>query len=79
MKQLNKIQSVIFLLGGVLMVMGAGCYVAMWLRGIVCWVFLIGAVMFSLMQTMQIYTGTDTTLKRLKNIQGLASIFFVVA
>ena len=41
------------------MVIGAGCYVAMWLRGIVCWVFLIGAVMFSLMQTMQIYTGTD--------------------
>ena len=63
MKQLNKIQSVIFLLGGILMVIGAGCYVAMWLRGIVCWVFLVGAVMFSLMQTMQIYTG----------------IFFVVA
>lgn len=79
MKQLNKIQSAIFLLGGLLMVIGAGCYVVMWQRGIVCWLFMVGAAMFSLMQTMQVYTGTNPTLKRLKGIQGLASILFVVA
>ena len=79
MKQLNKTQTAIFMLGGLLMVAGAGCYVMMWQCGIVCWVFLVGAVMFGIMQTMQIYTGTDTTLRRLKNIQGLASILFVVA
>ena len=45
----------------------------------VCWVFLVGSVMFSLMQTMQVYTGTELVLRRLKNIQGLASLLFVIS
>lgn len=61
------------------MVAGAGCYVVMWQQGIVCWVFLVGAVMFSLMQAMQTYTGDDITLRRLKGIQGIAGLLFVVS
>ena len=79
MKQLNKIQSALFLLGGMLMVAGAGCYVMMWQQGMVCWIFLVGAVMFSLMQAMQAYTGDDITLRRLKGIQGIAGLLFVVS
>ena len=79
MKQLNKIQSALFLLGGMLMVAGAGCYVMMWQQGTVCWIFLVGAVMFSLMQAMQAYTGDDITLRRLKGIQGIAGLLFVVS
>ena len=79
MRQLNRVQSVIFLLGGMLMVASAGCYVMMWQQKIVCWIFLVGSVMFSLMQTMQVYTGTELVLRRLKNIQGLASLLFVIS
>ena len=62
-----------------LMVAGAGCYVTMWQQKIVCWIFLVGSVMFSLMQTMQVYSGTELVLRRLKNIQGLASLLFVIS
>ena len=79
MRQLNRVQTVIFLLGGMLMVAGASCYVMMWQQRVVCWVFLVGSVMFSLMQTMQVYTGTELVLRRLKNIQGLASLLFVIS
>ena len=79
MRQLNRVQTVIFLLGGMRMVAGAGCYVMMWQQRVVCWIFLVGSVMFSLMQTMQVYTGTELVLRRLKNIQGLASLLFVIS
>ena len=79
MRQLNRVQTVIFLFGGMLMVAGAGCYVMMWQQRVVCWIFLVGSVMFSLMQTMQVYTGTELVLRRLKNIQGLASLLFVIS
>ena len=62
-----------------LMVAGAGCFVMMWQQRVVCWIFLVGSVMFSLMQTMQVYTGTELVLRRLKNIQGLASLLFVIS
>ena len=42
MRQLNRVQTVIFLLGGMLMVAGAGCYVMMWQQRVVCWIFLVG-------------------------------------
>ena len=79
MRQLNRVQTVIFLLGGLLRVAGAGCYVMMWQQRVVCWIFLVGSVMFSLMQTMQVYTGNELVLRRLKNIQGLASLLFVIS
>lgn len=79
MKQQSKIQTLIFLLGGALMVIGAGCFAFMWQQQAVCWVFLVGAVLFSVMQMMQTYEGTELTVKRLKHIQSLADILFVVA
>jgi hypothetical protein len=50
MTQLNKIQSIIFLAGGALMVIGAGCFAMMWQQRLTCWVFLLGALMFTTMQ-----------------------------
>ena len=41
------------------MVIGAGCFVFMWQQQIVCWVFLLGAFMFALMQMMQAYEGKE--------------------
>ncbi len=79
MKQLNKIQSGLFLLGGLLMVAGAGCFVFLWQQTIVCWIFLIGATLFSSMQSIQTYDGPDQTIRRLKRLRDFASLLFVIS
>ena len=79
MKKLNKLQSIVFLLGGVLMVIGAACFSLLWQQDVVCWVFLAGAAMFSTMQLMQTYDGRSFVVPRLKRIMNLADLLFVVA
>ena len=79
MKQLSRIQSTLFLIGGVLMVLGAGCYALLIGQKVVCWVYLVGALMFAWMQVGQTYEGQSTTIKRLKRIMTTADIFFVLS
>jgi hypothetical protein len=79
MKQLSKLQSIMFLIGGLLMVISTGCFVFMWHQKVVCWVFLTGTVLFTLMQLMQTYEGNSFTVKRLKKIQAVADLFFVLS
>ena len=83
MKQLNKIQSALFLLGGVLMVVGACSFVLKQiypsLVEITSWVFLLGTVLFSVIQSMQTYEGKSPAIHRLKRIQNVANILFVFA
>ena len=81
MKQLSKLQSAIFLLGGVLMVVGAAnfafgfIYPKMLLY--TSWLFLLGNILFSVMQAMQFYEGSSLVIHRLKRMQYVADIFFV--
>ena len=79
MKQLSKLQSLLFLFGGVLMVIGAGCFAFMWHRETACWVYLAGAVVFAVLQMMQTCDTTQLTVRRLKSIQNLSDLLFVVA
>lgn len=83
MKQLSKIQSAIFLLGGVLMVVGAGCYAFRFIYPkmllYTCWVFLVGTVLFSVIQAMQLYEGKSFVIHRLKRIQAMADICFILS
>lgn len=79
MKQLSRTQNIIFLVGGVLMVVGAGCFAFMWQQGVMCWIYLAGAVMFATMQMMQTYEGNNITVRRLKKIMTTADIFFVLS
>ena len=79
MKQLNKTQSALFLIGGVLMVIGAGCFAFLYEQQVVCWIYLVGALLFATMQALQTYEGTDPTVKRLKRIMTLADFFFVLS
>ena len=79
MKQLNRFQSILFAIGGTLMVIGAGCFAFMWQQQVVCWLFLAGASMFTLMQSMQTYEGSNFVIRRLKRIQAVANIFFMLA
>ncbi len=83
MKQLSKLQSVVFLLGGVLMVVGAACFAFGFIHPqmlqFTSWLFLLGTVLFSLMQAMQFYEGTSLVIHRLKKMQYVADIFFLLA
>lgn len=79
MKQLSKIQSIIFLAGGALMVIGVGCCVLQAAPLVMCWVFLLGAVMFATMQLLQVYEGRELTVRRLKKTQNLSDILFIVS
>lgn len=77
MKQQNKLQSILFVLGGILMVIGVGCFVFMFKQQIVSWLFLVGTVLFATMQMMQEYEGNNITVRRLKNIMNLADMVFI--
>lgn len=79
MKQLNKWQSLCFMAGGGLMVLGAGAFVLMWMQPVMCWVFMLGALMFASMQLSQTYEGNSLTVGRLKRIQAIADLLFVLA
>jgi hypothetical protein len=79
MKQLNKLQTIAFLAGSVLMVIGVGSYSLMWHQPIACWVFLVGAILFGVIQMLQSYEGTELTIRRLKRIQTLADLLFILA
>ena len=77
MKQLSKLQSLIFLLGGVLMTIGAGFYAFMCYQPVACWVYLLGASLFAVIQCMQTYEGKNFVVRRLKRIMTIADVFFV--
>lgn len=83
MKQLSKLESAIFLLGGVLMVVGAACFAFGFshpqLVQVTSWGFLLGTILFSVMQAMQFYEGPSLVIHRLKRMQYVADIFFVLS
>lgn len=79
MKQLNSTQNALFLAGGALMVIGAGCFAFLLMQNIACWVYLIGSLMFAGIQASQTYNGNNPTISRLKRIMTLADCCFVVA
>jgi len=78
MRPLNSLQSIVFALGGLLMVAG----VALPFFGqamIGAWMFLIGAICFGVMQMMQCYEGNSATIRRLRRIMMLADVLFILA
>ena len=79
MKKLNKIESILFMLGGMLMVTGIGCYVFMLALSITCWLALTGSILFSTLHMMQAYEGSLLAIKRLKRILNIADLLFVIA
>ncbi|MBR5653230.1 MAG: hypothetical protein IKX22_04035 [Prevotella sp.] len=78
MRQLNKWQTIVFMLGGIGMVVGAGMFALQFAQQWACWIFLAGALAFAAMQWLQRYEGTDITIRRLRRMQVLAGVFFVL-
>lgn len=74
---MNNIQAVLFLIGGLLMVIGSGAFVFMVMKHIACWVFLLGTILFSVLQSMQTYQGQNKVIVRLKRILNLSNLLFV--
>ncbi len=79
MRQLTKPESIVFILGGIAMVAGAGCFVFALLPKAAAVVFLVGAVMFAAMQARQRYDGRSITLRRLRRIMLIGDALFVLS
>ena len=77
MKELNKLQTAIFLFGGILMAVGAGTTLLGW--GSAPYIFAIGALGFSSMQMQQRYEGQNFASRRLRRMMLLSDVLFLVA
>lgn len=77
MRQLNKTENIIFLLGAIMMVVGSGAY--SFAMGWAPYVFAMGAIAFVLMQLKQRYEGDNIVLKRLRRIVIVSDAFFLVS
>ena len=77
MRPLTKLQTVIFLIGAVLMVIGSGAYVLMWSYAPI--VYAVGALCFVAMQLLQRYEGRNFVIRRLRRIMIISDVFFLVA
>ena len=77
MRQLSKWESYVMLLGGLLMVIGAVANVLFcsWAP----YVFAPGALLFVAMQLRQRYEGRDFTIRRLRRIQIISNVLFLLA
>lgn len=77
MKQLSSIETAILLVGGLLMVVGAGAL--LFLQSWAPWVYATGALMFAAMQLRQRYEGNVFTIRRLRRMIIVSDILFLVA
>ena len=77
MRQLSKTETILFLLGGLLMVVGAGA--SMFLQSWASYVFAPGALLFVAMQLRQRYDGNNFTIRRLRHIIIVSDVLFLVA
>ena len=76
MKQLNKTQTIIYLVGAVLMALGAGSSIVMW--DAAPYIYALGAIGFTSMQMLQRYDGPNFTIRRLRRIMLISDILFLV-
>lgn len=77
MKQLNKVETAIYLLGAVLMVVGSGANV--FFQTWAPYTFTAGAIAFVLMQLKQKYEGSNFVIRRLRHIIMASDFFFILS
>jgi len=77
MRQLNKWQTAIFVIGALLMVIGAGSSLFRWTPA--PWVFAAGALGFATMQMLQSYDGHNLTIRRLRRIMVFSDLLFLAS
>lgn len=77
MRQLNKIQLIIYVVGAVLMAIGAGGTIPGW--AVAPYLYCVGALGFTSMQMLQRYEGKDITIRRLRRMMLLSDFLFLLA
>ena len=77
MKQLNKVQTAIYLLGALLMAVGAGTSMLAWKSA--PYIFAAGALGFVAMQFLQRYEGSNFVIRRLRRMMLLSDFLFLLA
>ncbi|WP_036911426.1 hypothetical protein [Prevotella sp. FD3004] len=77
MKQLNKTQTMIYLLGAILMTVGAGISLLTWESA--PYIYSIGALGFASMQMLQRYEGQNFNIKRLRRMMLVSDVLFLLA
>jgi len=78
-QQLNKLGTLVFSGGAILMAAGFVLYMVGAARSFSPWIYLVGAVCFGVMQMIQGYHGASLTIHRLRSIQILADLLFIAA
>ena len=69
---MKKIQQIIYILGGILLVAGAALYITQWAGA--SYMYITGSFMFGAMQMLDRYTGKNLILRRLRRQQLLGAI-----
>ena len=77
MRKLNKVQTIVFLAGALLMVIGAGASLLAW-KG-APYVFAVGALTFASMQLLQRYEGNNFVIRRLRRMMILSDVLFLLS
>ena len=77
MKQLNSFQIAIYLIGALLMAVGAGASMLAWRPA--PYVFVVGAIAFVSMQVIQRYEGTNFVIRRLRRMMLISDFFFILS
>lgn len=77
MKQLNSFQIAIYLIGALLMAVGAGASMLAWRPA--PYVFAVGAIAFVSMQVIQRYEGTNFVIRRLRRMMLISDFFFILS
>ena len=78
MRQLTTNESILMLIGAILMVVGAGM-IFFKLEVVAPWFFMVGAIAFASMQLKQRYEGTNFTIRRLRKIMIAGDICFLLS
>ena len=77
MKQLNSIQNAVYLIGALLMVVGAGTNMLAW--KFAPYIFAVGALAFVSMQFLQRYEGTNVVIRRLRRMMLISDFLFLLS
>lgn len=79
MRTLTNNERLVMMTGGLMMVIGAGCYALSVVQGVMCWVYLAGALLYGGVQLRQRYEGDNFVIRRLRRMKLTANVFFVLA
>ena len=77
MRQLNRLQTAVYLLGALLMVVGAGASLLAWAGA--PYAYALGAIGFTSMQALQRYDGPSVAVRRLRRVMLLSDVLFLVS